>query len=104
MQQDEMITTLDCYKGELEGFLSRFHKTSDGIYIDQKDDARFRELALELRELFDDASVDGCRHSNPLLAFFNDSISNFVCSPSCRGVECVKSVKSLPIAPPFRVQ
>src|SRR5258708_7616843 len=98
MQQDEMIATLERYKVELEGILSRFNKTRDGIYIDQKDDARFRELAFELRDLFDDAFVDGHRHSKPLLACFSDSISNFVGSPSYRSVENVKGVVSSALA------
>jgi REase_DpnII-MboI len=92
MQQDEMIATLVRYKGELEGILSRFEKTHDGIHIDQKDDARFRTLVLELRDLFDDAFVDGQRHSNPIVSYFNGSIDNYIGSPSYHGVECVKSV------------
>ena len=87
-----MITALERYKADLEGILSRFKKTHDGIHIDQNDDARFREMALELRDLFDDAFVGGGRHSQPLLAYFNDSIANWVGSPSYRGVENVKGV------------
>jgi REase_DpnII-MboI len=92
MQQAEMIAILERYKGELDGILSRFHKTREETYIDHNDDARFRELALELRDLFDDAFVDGARHSQPLLAYFNDSVSNYVGSPSYRGVESVRGV------------
>jgi len=36
MQQDEMIATLVRHKGELEGILSRFEKTHDGIHIDKR--------------------------------------------------------------------
>jgi REase_DpnII-MboI len=92
MQNDEAIAILQRYKDELEGILSRFKKTRDSIYIDQRDDARFRELVLELRDFFDDAFVEGRRHSQPLLAYFNDSISNYVGSPSYSGVENVKGV------------
>jgi REase_DpnII-MboI len=92
MQQIEMIETLERYKHELEGIISRFTKTSDAIHIDRADDARFREMVLELRDLFDDAFVDGRRHSQPLLTYFNDSISNWLGSPSYRGVENVKGV------------
>ena len=42
MQKEEMIGILARHKGELEGILERFTKTSDGIDIDPKDDARFR--------------------------------------------------------------
>ena len=92
MQQDEMIAILTRYKGELEGILSKFNKTREGIYIDQTDDARFRELALELRDLFDDEFVDGYRYSKPLVNYFDDSISNYIGSPSYHGVENVKGV------------
>jgi hypothetical protein len=92
MQQDEMVASLERYKDELDGILLRFSKDRDGIHISQKDDARFRELALELRDLFDDEFVDGHRHSQPLIEYFNDSISNYIGSPSYRGVENVKGV------------
>src|ERR1700722_12702472 len=97
MQQNEMIATLQRYKAELDGILLRFKKDRDGIHIQQNDDARFREIALELRDLFDDAFVDGHRHSQPLLGYFNDSISNYVGSPSYRGVENVKGLSRLPL-------
>jgi len=89
MQQNEMTALLERYKSELEEIRSRFTKTRDGIHIDGKDDARFRELALELRNLFDDTFVDGRRHSQPLINSFNNSITNYVGSPSYRGVENV---------------
>ena len=47
---------------------------------------------LELRDVFDDAFVDGHRHSTTLLNWYDDSISNFVGSPSYRGVESVTGV------------
>jgi hypothetical protein len=98
MQQDEMIAALQRYKRELEDILSRFKRDRDGIHIQPNDDARFREMALELRDLFDDAFVDGRRHSQPLLVYFNESISNFTNSPSYRGVENVKGVVTSALA------
>src|SRR5262245_58389518 len=92
MLQDEMIATLTRYKYELEGILSRFKKTSEGIHINRKDDARFREMALELRDLFDDEFVDGQRHSRPVIGYFNESIANYLETPSYYGVESVKGV------------
>jgi len=92
MQQDEAIAALERYKLDLEGILSRFVKTRDSIHIDRGDDARYREIVLELRDLFDDSFVDGARHSQPLLAYFNDSISNYLGTPSHHGVESVKGV------------
>ena len=98
MQHDEMVASLERYKGELEGILSRFNRDRDGVHIGQKDDARFRELALELRDLFDDEFVDGRRHSQQLLEYFNDSISNWIGSPSYHGVENVKGVVASALA------
>ncbi len=92
MQQSDMIAILDRYKGELNDILSRFSKDRDGIHINRNDDARFREMVLELRDLFDDAFVDGRRYTQPLLAFFNDSISNYIGSPSYHGVENVRGL------------
>lgn len=92
MQQDEMISQLERYRGELEGILLRFTDTPDGIYIGKGDEARFREIVLECKDLFEDGFVDGLRHSKPLIAYFNDSISNYIGSPSHSGVESVKGV------------
>lgn len=92
MQQDKVAPLLQAYRDELEAILSRFIKTRDGIHIESKDDARFRQIVLELRDLFDDVFVDGKRHSQPLLAYFNESITNWLNSPSYRGVENVYGV------------
>jgi len=92
MQQDEVIDILTRYKDELESILSRFTKTRDGIHINKEDHSRFRELVLELRNLFRDEFVDGQLHSQPLLSYFNESISNYIGSPSYYGVEGVKGV------------
>jgi REase_DpnII-MboI len=55
-------------------------------------------LVLELRDLFDDGFADGQRHSQPLLAYFNDSVSNYIGSPSYLGVESVKGVAASALA------
>jgi REase_DpnII-MboI len=93
-----MISLLERYNDELERILDRFHKDRDGIHIDQSDDVRFRQMTLELRDLFDDAFADGRRHSQVLIEYFNDSISNYVGSPSLRGVENVKGVVASALA------
>ena len=98
MQQNQIIVTLERYKRELDEILSRFNKDRDGIHIRPNDDARFREIALELRDLFDDTFVDGRRHSEPLTAYFNDSISNYIGSPSYQGVENVRGVVTAALA------
>jgi hypothetical protein len=92
MQRDEIISALEGYNRELEGILSRFEKTRDGIHIHSEDDGRFREMALELLHLFDDEFVDARRHTRALIEYFNDSTHNYIGSPSYRGVENVKGV------------
>jgi REase_DpnII-MboI len=92
MNRDEMIATLETYETALGAMLSRFTKSRNGIHIDPNDDARFREIVLELRDLFNDAFVNGGNHSQPLISYFNDSVSNYLGSPSYRGVENVKGV------------
>ncbi|MGY3690564.1 hypothetical protein ACVIGA_000644 [Bradyrhizobium sp. USDA 3240] len=98
MQKDEVIAALQQYESELERILSRFQKTRDGIHIARGDDARFLAIAFELRDLFDDKFVDGRRHSQPLLADYNESISNFTGTPSYHGVECVKVLVSAAVS------
>jgi hypothetical protein len=89
---------LEGYKAELEGILSRFKKTSDAIHIQSNDDSRYREIVLELRGLFSDEFVDGSEYVQPLVNYFNDSISNWLSSPSYRGVDNVRGVLTAAIA------
>lgn len=92
MQPNEVIEALERHRGDLDAILSRFKKTRDGIHIGDGDDTRFREIVLELRDIFDDMFVEGSRHSRPLLAYYQESISNFVGTPSYHGVGCVRDV------------
>jgi hypothetical protein len=91
MTVETVITALKSYEAELDGILSRFTKSRDGIHIDRRDDSRVRGLVLELRHLFADEFVDGHRHANSLIAAFNDSIYNYLNSPSYHGVETIKA-------------
>jgi hypothetical protein len=47
---------------------------------------------LQLRDLFDDEFADARSHSDPLLHYFNEGVSNFTESPSYHSVESVKGV------------
>ena len=91
MTVETVIAALKSYEVKLDGILSRFTKSRDAIYIDRRDNSRVSRLVLELRDLFIDEFVDGHRHANPLIAAFNDSISNFTNSPSYHGVETIKA-------------
>ncbi len=90
MTRDEIINALEDYESKLAKILSGFTKSHDSIHIKSSDHPRFREIVLQLRDLFDDEFVDGKRHTQALITYFNDSISNYTGSPSYRGVENVK--------------
>jgi hypothetical protein len=90
--QPGVVASLEHYNTIIDGILSRFTKTHEGIFINQEDDRTLRQLVLELRDLFDDEFVDGRRHSEPLIRAFSDCISNYVGSPSYQGVQNIKAV------------
>ncbi len=92
MNRDEIIAALERYESSLDAILSRFIKSRDGIHINRDDDASFRQIVLELRDLFNDEFVDSWNHTQPLISYFNDSVANDVGSPSYHGVESVKGV------------
>lgn len=94
MTQEQIIELLKKYKMELECILSRFTKSRDSIHIKSEDDARFREMVVELRDLFIDEFVGSRSYVGPLIDYFNDSVSNFIGSPSYKGVENVKGLIS----------
>lgn len=98
MLSEEILEILEGYKRELEGILSRFKKTSNRIYIQDGDDSRYREIVLELRDLFSDEFVDGSNYVQLLVSYFNDSISNWLHSPSYRGVDNVRGIVTAAIA------
>ncbi len=98
MNRDEMLAALKAYESNLAAILSRFTKSGHGIHIDPSDNARFNEIALQLRDLFNDEFVDSQNHTQPLVNHYNDSISNYTGSPSYRGVENVKSVVTAALA------
>jgi hypothetical protein len=92
MNRGQVLAALEGYESELAGILSRFTKDRKGIYIQSNDDARFRAMVLQLRDLFSDEFVSSKNHIQPLLVFYNDSISNYFGSPSYRGVANVQGV------------
>lgn len=92
MTQTEFLETLTKYSAELTGVLDRFVKTRNSLSIAQQDDARFREIAVELVDLLRDEMIDGAHHSNLVGQYFNESIRNMYHSPSYRGVENVRGV------------
>ncbi|SPD66647.1 conserved protein of unknown function (plasmid) [Cupriavidus taiwanensis] len=92
MKQDQFIVTLEGYASELNEMLARFKKTREGLYMGDGDEGRFREIALELIDLFKDELVDGLHHARIVANYFNDSTQNYLGSPSYRGVENLRGV------------
>lgn len=54
MKADKVKETLLDYQKELEGILSRFKRTRDGIYIGNSDDSYLRKIVIELKDFLDD--------------------------------------------------
>lgn len=98
MTQDELIATLEKYSEELSGILARFVKTRDSLSIAQRDRARFKEIAVELIDLFRDELVDGLHHAKITADYFNDATKNFYGTPSYHGVENVRGVANAVLA------
>ena len=94
MTQDDFLTTLEAYVAELSAMLGRYTKTQSGISMGQNDEARFKQIGLELVDLFKDELVDGLHHAQMIAAYFNESTRNFFGSPSYRGVENVRGAVS----------
>jgi len=98
MTQDDLVETLEKYSDELSSILSRFVKTRDNLSIARNDRPRFKEVALELIDLFRDELVDGNHHANVTADYFNDAVKNYYGVPSYRGVENVRGVVNAVLA------
>lgn len=98
MTQGEFISTLEKYSEELSGILSHFVKTRDSLSIAQDDHARFKEIGIELIDLFDDELVDGLRHAKITAGCISEAIENYYRTPSYRGVENVRGVVNAVLA------
>jgi predicted nucleotide-binding protein len=80
-----LIVTLEAYKADLERILARFHRTSDAVNIDRRDEPIYRQKILELRDLLAEAGQTD--YSHQIIAFFNQGIANHLNSPSYASVE-----------------
>ncbi len=98
MTQDEFIDTLERYSAALTAMLGRFTKSHSGIYMAQGDEGRYREIGVELIDLFRDEVVDGLHHAKIVADYFNDSTNTYIGTPSYRGVENVRGVVNAMLA------
>jgi hypothetical protein len=98
MTQDELVATLERYSDELGGILARFVKTRDSLSIGRDDHPRFKEIGVELIDLYRDELVDGLHHAKITADYFNDAVRNYLGTPSYRGVENVRGVVNAVLA------
>ena len=98
MTQNEVIEVLEKYSGELSEILSRFNKTRDSLSIASDDHPRFKEIGVELIDLFRDELVDGLHHAKLAADYFNDATRNYYGTPSYRGVENIRGVVNAVLA------
>lgn len=98
MNQEDFIQTLERYSNELTTMLGRFKKTHDAIYMADGDEGRYREISVELIDIFRDEVVDGVHHAKIVADYFNESTHTYTGTPSYRGVENVKGVVNAVLA------
>ena len=87
----ELLKRLEAYAAELDGVLSRFTKSRDGIHILENDDPRFRELVIEFATCSRD-HLPNEDYAGAVVTTFNDGISNFIGSPSFKSVETIRGI------------
>ncbi|WP_250454476.1 hypothetical protein [Caballeronia sp. ATUFL_M2_KS44] len=97
MSPDDFINTVERYSAELSAMLDRFKKNETGINMAKGDEGRYREIGVELTDLFRDELVDGV-HAQMAANRFNESIRTYTGSPSYRGVENLRGVANAVIA------
>ena len=92
MNTDELLAELNRCSNELGQILSRFKRSRDSIHIADGDESRFRQIAFEVGDLVKDEIVDGGSYYSQIRSDYNESISNWLSSPSFAGVQRVKTL------------
>jgi hypothetical protein len=96
MDRDQALKILNEYVEELGGILSRFTKTSDGLYIDIQDGHRMREIATQLMDFINDHIPNSTHYSSMVSTYYNEGINNWLNSSSYASVEDIRGlVRSL---------
>jgi len=94
MKSEEVKESLLDYRKELEGILSRFKKTSDGLYIGDSDDSRLRKVVIELKDFCDDIFGQQNSYSANIINYYNNGQANFLNMPSYASVGQIRDVVS----------
>jgi hypothetical protein len=92
MNKDQIVETLQNYADELQGILSRFKHTSDGIHIQSEDNYRMRQISSELYDLISDHIPNSDRYARMIVSHYNDGISNWLQTSSYKSVEDIKGL------------
>jgi hypothetical protein len=93
MDVEAALDFLRKYESELDGILSRFSRTRDGIHIAHDDSPRFEQMVVEIRDFYDDV-LGANSYSSMTVSAFNEGVSNFTGSPSFNSVQRVKGIAS----------
>lgn len=96
MDTDKLITELERYESNISGILSRFSKSSSGLFISRDDARPLKQFVIELSDLFADIGDNNVYATN-VINTYNSSANNFYASPSYNGVEGILSVVSAAI-------
>jgi len=94
MKADEVKETLLDYQKELEGILSRFKRTRDGIHIGNSDDSYLRKIVIELQDFLDDVFGEQNNYSTNIIHYYNNGQANFLNMPCYKSVEQIRDVVS----------
>lgn len=84
MNTEILIKTLQKYKVTLEKILARFEHDSDSI--NSNDDPIYRQIVIEIIDLFNDA-IGKNQYSSMIADHFDEGLKNFFRSPSYKSVE-----------------
>jgi hypothetical protein len=87
----ELTDQLQLYATELGGILERFRRDQSGIHIRSEDDVRFKQLVLELRDLFND-NFPGQPHASDVIRVYNEGGYSWAGGASLRCVEDTRGI------------
>lgn len=92
LNQPEIIVLLEDYEATLSDILLRFQHTASEICIRPEDEASYRQITKEIADLLGDELVDGRTERSNFIGRVNESVSNYLGSPSKYGVETVQAL------------
>jgi len=91
MTREEVLQRLGEYEAELRDILGRFVRKPDSLFIAPQDRSRLHQLAIELRDLFQDF-LGTNTYSSMVTQSYNEGITNMYQSPSYASVERLISI------------